>query len=323
MYQIDNSTAAVSQPAATAAGSAGFFTDGNPATSTPATIVPAEWLNAVMMELMNVVTASGATANKAAYSQVLTAMKGMFSPVVGSARNLVMSVASASASATLTADEIIVESALGGQTYRLASFSKTINLATTGAGGMDTGTAPVSGYVALYAIWNPTTQTAALLAKAEGASAAPSIYGGANMPSGYTASALVSVWPTNGSGQFVAGYQQDRAIDIVGATTLTTSTTQASPTALSISAYVPKSAKYLNGTLSASSTSNPQNTSVIVYSSGAGVGTQGVNNSVNASGGVSSPFRKLGMATSQTLYYSATSTAGTPTFSISVTGYEI
>jgi hypothetical protein len=62
---------------------------------------------------------------------------------------------------------------------------------------------------------------------------------------------------------------------------------------------------------------------VIVYSSGAGVGTQGVNNSVNASGGVSSPFRKLGMATSQTLYYSATSTAGTPTFSISVTGYEI
>ena len=323
MYQIDNSTAAVSQPAATAAGSAGFFTDGNPATSTPATIVPAEWLNAVMMELMNVVTASGATANKAAYSQVLTAMKGMFSPVVGSARNLVMSVASASASATLTADEIIVESALGGQTYRLASFSKTINLATTGAGGMDTGTAPVSGYVALYAIWNPTTQTAALLAKAEGASAAPSIYGGANMPSGYTASALVSVWPTNGSGQFVAGYQQDRAIDIVGATTLTTSTTQASPTALSISAYVPKSAKYLNGTLSASSTSNPQNTSVIVYSSGAGVGTQGVNNSVNASGGVSSPFRKLGMATSQTLYYSATSTAGTPTFTISVTGYEI
>jgi hypothetical protein len=75
MYQIDNSTAAVSQPAATAAGSAGFFTDGNPATSTPATIVPAEWLNAVMMELSNVVTGAGLTLSKPTYTQVLAAIR--------------------------------------------------------------------------------------------------------------------------------------------------------------------------------------------------------------------------------------------------------
>ncbi|BCF98056.1 hypothetical protein PPGU19_026250 [Paraburkholderia sp. PGU19] len=75
MYQTDNSTAAVSQPAATAAGSAGFFTDGNPATSTPATIVPAEWLNAVMMELVNVVIGAGLTLSKTTYNQVLAAIK--------------------------------------------------------------------------------------------------------------------------------------------------------------------------------------------------------------------------------------------------------
>lgn len=75
MYQIDNSTAATTQPAATAAGTAGFFTDGNPATSTPATIVPAEWLNAVMMELSNVVTAAGLTLSKPTYNQVLTAIQ--------------------------------------------------------------------------------------------------------------------------------------------------------------------------------------------------------------------------------------------------------
>lgn len=75
MYQIDNSTAATTQPAATAAGTAGFFTDGNPATSTPATIVPAEWLNAVMMELSNVVTAAGLTLSKPTYNQVLAAIK--------------------------------------------------------------------------------------------------------------------------------------------------------------------------------------------------------------------------------------------------------
>src|ERR1700757_4803253 len=75
MYQIDNSTAATTQPAATAAGTAGFFTDGNPATSTPATIVPAEWLNAVMMELANVVTGAGLTLSKPTYNQVLAAIK--------------------------------------------------------------------------------------------------------------------------------------------------------------------------------------------------------------------------------------------------------
>lgn len=77
MYQIDNSTAAASQPAATSAGTAGFFTDGNPATGTPATIVPAEWLNAVMMELVNVVTAGGLTPTKNVFNQVASAIKGM------------------------------------------------------------------------------------------------------------------------------------------------------------------------------------------------------------------------------------------------------
>lgn len=75
MYQIDNSTAATSQPASTVAGSAGFFTDGNPATATPATILPAEWLNSVMMELVNVITGAGLTPTKNQFNQVLSAIK--------------------------------------------------------------------------------------------------------------------------------------------------------------------------------------------------------------------------------------------------------
>jgi hypothetical protein len=73
----------------------------------------------------------------------------MYSPVIAAARSLAMSVAAASATATLTADEIVVGAALGGQKYIIGAFSKAINLASTGAGGMDTGTAPVSGFVAL------------------------------------------------------------------------------------------------------------------------------------------------------------------------------
>ncbi|MDA5495940.1 hypothetical protein PGS50_22215, partial [Yersinia intermedia] len=62
--------------------------------------------------------------------------------VVGTSRNAKMSIPSASATATFTADELIVQTALGGLQYKLSSFSNTVNLATTGAGGMDTGTVP-------------------------------------------------------------------------------------------------------------------------------------------------------------------------------------
>lgn len=77
MYQIDNSTAAAAQPASTPAGSAGFFTDGNPAGGVAATIVPAEWLNAVMMELINVLVAGGVTPTKNTFNQVATAIRAI------------------------------------------------------------------------------------------------------------------------------------------------------------------------------------------------------------------------------------------------------
>ncbi|WP_155836788.1 gp53-like domain-containing protein [Paraburkholderia mimosarum] len=75
MFQIDNSSAITSQPASTPPGPAGFFTDGNPASNLPATIVPAEWLNSVMMEIVNAIKGSGQTLNKAAFNQLWTAMQ--------------------------------------------------------------------------------------------------------------------------------------------------------------------------------------------------------------------------------------------------------
>ncbi|WP_232341275.1 hypothetical protein [Burkholderia pseudomallei] len=324
MYQIDNASAATSQPASTAAGTAGFFTDGNPATATPATIVPAEWLNSVMMELINVVNAGGVTPTKNQFNNVLTALKNSFSPVVGSARNLVMGVGTASATATLTADEIIVETALGGQTYRLANFNKTINLATTGAGGMDTGSAPTSGYVALYAIYNPTTGASALLAKNATSAVQPNVYGGANMPAGYTASALVSVWPTNGSGQFVVGFQRDRSISINSVTVLSTSVTQASPTALSVSSAIPPNAVGISGTIAASSSAAATTSIQLNPIASINVGIQGINfSSTSASGGGSSGvFRNLQVSSPQTIYYTSSNSAGTPTYAIAVMGYD-
>ncbi|WDD92779.1 hypothetical protein Bsp3421_002808 [Burkholderia sp. FERM BP-3421] len=133
-------------------------------------------------------------------------------PVVGSVRNLTMSVVSPSVSAAMTADEIVVGTALGGFGYKLANFNQTINLATTGLGGMDMGSAPASGYVALYAIYNPANARQALLATDVTRTLAPEVYSGVNLPPGYTASSLVSVVRTNANGQFLPFRQLDRAV---------------------------------------------------------------------------------------------------------------
>ncbi|KLU22001.1 tail protein [Caballeronia mineralivorans PML1(12)] len=230
-----------------------------------------------------------------------------------------MSVTAASASATFTADEIIVETALGGAPFRLASFNKTINLAATGAGGMDTGAAPVSGFVALYAIYNPTTQTAALLAT-NAAALQPNVYGGANMPAGYTASALLSVWQTNASKQFVIGYQQDRAVTMSQYTALSTSTSAV--TSLSLGANVPPNARSVDGVLLISNTA----ASSMILSIAALSGIPGRTlqmNPIAAGQTFQTSFVNVGLATAQTIFYAASSSSGTPTFGIYITAYYI
>ncbi|HGP4151500.1 TPA: hypothetical protein ACLMQK_004219 [Yersinia enterocolitica] len=153
--------------------------------------------------------------------------------VIGTSRNAKMSVTAASSTATFTADELIVQTALGGLQYKLSSFSKTINLATTGVGGMDTGTVPANGFVALYAIYNPTTQISALLAVNASLVVAPEVYGGSNMPAGYTASALVAVLPVATS-QFGLFELSERFVSIIGIQVLTGSGTVGSVSALSL-----------------------------------------------------------------------------------------
>lgn len=164
--------------------------------------------------------------------------------VIGTASNVRCSVTAASASVTLTADEIVVGTALGGPSYRLPNFNKTLNISTSGTGGMDIGTAPNNGFVAVYVIYNPANGANALLAVNATSAAAPMVYGGSSMPAGYTASALVSVLPTNGSGQIPVLFQQDRKISFALKTVLTSTTPNGDPgSSLGISSAVPINAK--------------------------------------------------------------------------------
>jgi len=78
MHRIDSFGTAASLPATeTPVTSPGYFIKGNPSTSTPATIVSQDWLNAVQEEIVGVVVAAGLTPSKANNAQLLAAILGL------------------------------------------------------------------------------------------------------------------------------------------------------------------------------------------------------------------------------------------------------
>ena len=240
------------------------------------------------------------------------------SGIVGGARNLKMLIAAASASATLTADEIIVETSLGGTRYCLPGFNKTINLASVGAGGMDVGAAPASGWVAIYAIYNPTTGVSALLATNATSAVAPEIYGGANMPAGYTASALVSVWGITAGGLLQIGKQFGRDLSVALTTVLNITSTQAGFTSVNISAGAPPNAKTVSVLMNSSSSVS---TSLSMFASPDGVtdAQQLLSTNTTQSVGI---FRDVKVITPQ-IIFTRFNASGTVTLLVNIAQYSI
>lgn len=244
-------------------------------------------------------------------------LRESFSGVVGQSRNARMSITTESSSATFTADSLIVETSDGKQ-YRLKSFNSSVKLSVSGAGGMDAGTVPAEGFVALYAIYNPTTGETALLAANATATLAPEIYGGENMPAGYTASALVSVWRVSSS-KFTFGEMMGRQINTLALPLVTVTNSVATLTELSVSAAIPRNAKTMEGWGLVNSQSAAANNSFGVSSKPYQLGfrTHGNNNS-----GLSGVFSNLMLAEPQKIYYQI-GFGGTPTPStIYATGYS-
>lgn len=232
-------------------------------------------------------------------------------------------VSTASASATFTASTVIAATALGGTCFPLSNFSQSINLATTGAGGMDTGTAPASGYVALYAIYNPVSNTPNILATDATSAAQPPVYGGGNMPSGYTASALLGVVPTNPSRQITPGKLNGRRwafseVSVYNANGAVTTTT------LSISVAVPINAKRCGGGIVVSNTNASASGLVSVYSNTLGFCRKRCE-TVLANGGntLSNSFDGLEIVTPQQIAFSVSAGTGTPGTNILIASYEV
>ena len=78
MYRIDNRYATTTLPVPAPLGVQGFFTGGDPTTGQSATIVDADWLNALQEELMNILGKGAITPDKTNNSQLLLALSHLF-----------------------------------------------------------------------------------------------------------------------------------------------------------------------------------------------------------------------------------------------------
>lgn len=299
------------------------FTDGDPVAGIQATVVTDDWANDVQEELMSVLGAASIAPVKGTQDQVLKSIRALSTGLIGASRNLKMSIPTASASATLTADQIIVGASLTGQLYRLSAFNKSINLAATGAGGMDAGSAPASGFVAIYAIFNPVTGVSALLAK-NASTVATEVYSGSNMPAGYTASALLSVWPTTAASLFAAAEQAGREISFVDVQILNTTVAHASATFFSFPTAVPLNAKKVRVRSSAAAGTAGVTLSTVVGATSTLVSASvsGVTSSGGGSGFVSE-LGEVPMPTPQGLYYVNTVGSGTISTTLFASRYTI
>lgn len=310
---------------ATSAHPQGPFKNRTSSTSQDGSYLEKDWLNDWDGFFGSLLSKAGLTPNGSVdavgASQYFNALLTVASVApVGTSRNLKCSIPTASTTATFTADELVLGTALNGQKYHISSLSKSITLTTTGAGGMDTGSAPVSGYVAIYAILNTTTGATALLGVNTTSAVAPEVYSGSNMPSGYTASALISVWPTNSSGQLIAAYQLYRTISRGGVVVLSTTATATAFTALNISAAVPKNANRIGLNMFCNSAGTGGATVLVAACDANGIGfRQAFVGSLIAGSDI---YADLLLPTAQTLYYTYTNTnAGTPTVALIVTDY--
>lgn len=360
MYGLDNNSGISVMPAIAPAVNPTplWFTEGG--ANHPPSYPGQDWFNIITAEVLNVLAEADITPDKGDLTQLSKAIKKIISSgsllinnnlgeikeagpaavtetlsnlglsdvahlpqltgVIGTSRNARMSVTAASATATFAASEIIVQDGLGGRQYKLANFNKTINLSITGVGGMDVGAAPVSGYVAVYAIYNPAAQASALLAVNATSAVAAEAYSGANMPAGYTASALVSVWGTAASG-FKVGFLSGRHVSILPVNAYTATVGTIPVTSFSLSTAVPINAVSVDVSIGVGQTTSGSGVGMSVFSSSNGMAQFGATAATSGSTSSSGITGTLPLIEFQRLYYSMSNTT-IGSYNVACRGYE-
>lgn len=224
--------------------------------------------------------------------------------------------------ASWTANAVVACTSLSGTCYKGTSLSLSFNGATTGAGGMDTGSVPTSGSLCVYAItkgegtWNTLGYSN---------SSCATIYAGAHMPSGYTASVLIWAGITDGSAHIQKFGQVGSKVFEAPINVLSiTSSVPTSFTSVSLTSALPANAVVASGILGqpsgnlglAAVAADTSGTGEIIVGGQNGSAVSAVDNFTTDTGMFAIP-----LTTASTLYYkSALSTAPVR---ISITGYTL
>lgn len=243
---------------------------------------------------------------------------GQIPGIVGMSRNASMVIPTASTSATFTADELVLESALGGLRYGLANVSDTFNLTTD----MDTGTAPTSGFVALYRLLNPTTGATLRRIVNATAAAVPEIYAGAAAPSGFTASALLAVLPTTGAGQFATCKLVGRRVYTAYRSIVSTSNVAAQLVGVPVTPAAPRNSKSIVASMQILTATAPNNASFGLTSDGFGAyGNAPIYQNLAVQNRTASSFIEV-VLNGPNVYYTTTIGSGTGQFDAGVVSYD-
>lgn len=255
-----------------------------------------------------------ATATAASHAVPFSMLTG----VVGTARNVSAQQGTAAATLPITTGEIDVETS-GGLRYMIPSLNVTFTGTNTGANGMDTGGLPASGYVGIYAIWNPTTNTGAVLG-VNASTTLPEIYGGANMPAGYTASALLFVVPTQAASLIDVCFVQGRKTSTLARSIFSVSSVSGTPV-LTNNLVIPLNAKRFSGGMSVSNTGTQSGT-LILTAAVAPICAKTLTAALNGTTSLV-PYENLEVTIPQRVFVSGSSTGGTATFAATATSWEI
>jgi hypothetical protein len=146
--------------------------------------------------------------------------------------------------ATWVANQIIVQDS-SNNSKLLSAFNKTLNTATSGAGGLDTGSTAANTWYFVFAIYNGTTQNILMSTSATSPS----------LPSGYTYFARIGAVRLDASKNIIGFVQKNRKVSYTVGNNLAAPLTAASgtsvsfPTSVAVGAYVPSTASKINGTL--------------------------------------------------------------------------
>lgn len=137
MHRIDHSTAAAAIPAPAAAGTPGYFTNGNPQTGTPATIPGADWANAVQEEICNVITGFGLALSKTTHNQMYLAIQAAVGGVGGGEVNTASNLGAGDAQvfASKVGADLRFRALKAGSNVTLTQTATEIIISAAGGGG--------------------------------------------------------------------------------------------------------------------------------------------------------------------------------------------